>query len=147
MVNVLVLMLLAMTIFALLGMQLMGGQLGETRYHFDYFGPALISVFVLLTGNWYNPMMDAVERLGPQLVAYYVGVVTVGSYLIMNLFLVVLLQLFTVPDVTEAEGEHKSSQTAANIESDDAILINARRAAQLREFSSLRRISRHVSRN
>ena len=50
--NVLILMCLGMTIFALFGMQLFGGVLGETRYHFDYFGPALITVFVLLTGNW-----------------------------------------------------------------------------------------------
>lgn len=63
--NVLVLMLLCMTIFALLGMQLFGGQLGgsleggppDTRHHFDYFGPAMISVFVLLTGTWCAPYL------------------------------------------------------------------------------------------
>ena len=63
--NVLVLMALTMTIFSLLGMQLFGGKYPEAvgygppplkplpRSHFDYFGPAMITVFIAMTGNWY----------------------------------------------------------------------------------------------
>ena len=56
MTNVLVLMLLCMTIFSLLGMQFFGGKLGERgegpRRNFDYFGDAMTSVFIILTGTW-----------------------------------------------------------------------------------------------
>ena len=50
--------------FALLGMQLFGGQYNETtgygpppltpvpRYNFDYFVPAMLTCFVLATGGW-----------------------------------------------------------------------------------------------
>ena len=65
--NVLLLMTLMNTIFALLGMQLFGGQFNEAngygpppllpvpRYNFDYFVPALLSVFILTTGGWSAP--------------------------------------------------------------------------------------------
>ena len=89
--------------------------------------------------------MDAVEQLGPQLVAYYVSVVAVGSYLIMNLFLVVLLQLFTVPDVTDADSEERAKKIREKHHRGSTVLIDARRSAQLREFSGFRRTSRHVS--
>jgi hypothetical protein len=70
--NLLFLVLLIMTIFALLGMKYFGGaflsleqQGGETpRLHFDYFGPAMLSVFVVLTGAWVDGMEACAAAVG-----------------------------------------------------------------------------------
>ena len=84
MANMIVLMLVVVTICALLGMQLFGGQFSEEagyaphgsfcpgghcpdglneipRYHFDYFGPAMITSFVLMTGSWISPLGATLE--------------------------------------------------------------------------------------
>lgn len=84
-------------------MQLFGGKLAQSpdappfsRHHFDYFGPSMITVFILLTGTWYVPMMEVVECTSTVSALYFIAIVIIGTYLIMNLFLVVLLQLFTL---------------------------------------------------
>ena len=66
--NVIILVALINMIFALLGMQLFGGQFNEEfgygdplvdpalaplpRYNFDYFIPSIITVFIITTGGW-----------------------------------------------------------------------------------------------
>ena len=55
--NVVLLMVLAIIIFALLGKEFFGGKLnppsGElTRYHFDEFFPSVLTVFIILMGKW-----------------------------------------------------------------------------------------------
>ncbi|KOO31481.1 voltage-gated sodium channel [Chrysochromulina tobinii] len=105
--NVLLLMFLICTIFALLGMQLFGGQFSEEhgygdspllplpRYNFDYFGPALLSVFVLTTGVWFTPMLDGLNVGGPSAIIYYITATCIGTYILVNLLIAVLLELFT----------------------------------------------------
>ncbi|KOO27419.1 voltage-gated ion channel superfamily, partial [Chrysochromulina tobinii] len=104
--NVLILMFLICTVFALLGMQLFGGQFSEEhgygdspllplpRYNFDYFGPALLSVFVLTTGVWFTPMLDGLNVGGPSATIYYITVTCIGTYILVNLLIAVLLELF-----------------------------------------------------
>lgn len=71
--NVLVLFFLIVIIFALLGMQLFGGQFTPAvgyqrddlpRQNFDYFGPAMISVFDVMSGKWFEVTKHCVNATG-----------------------------------------------------------------------------------
>eukprot|EP00966_Prymnesium_polylepis_P009583 221134-Prymnesium_polylepis.2 len=55
-------------------------------------------------------MSEAVSHMSPVMAAYFVLIVLIGTYLIMNLFLVVLLQLFTL----EMSMDNKSMPTTAD---------------------------------
>jgi hypothetical protein len=68
------------------------------RYHFDYFMPAILSVFILTTGNWFHPMVLGIDVIGPAAAAYYILVMVIGTYILVNLFVAILLQLFSVDD-------------------------------------------------
>jgi hypothetical protein len=116
MANLFLLMLLFMFIFALLAMQLFGGMynpqtgystepclqgrcpdprlMEEPRYHFDYFVPALSSVFVLFTGEWVDAMVPAVGAVGLPAVFFFIFVVVIGRYLLINLLIAIVLSSF-----------------------------------------------------
>ena len=116
MMNISILMLVFMVIFSLLGMQIFGGQftpdrgfsrepcppagcadptlLPEPRFHFDYFVPAAMTVFVLMTGEWVDAMDPGIAAIGPVGSVYYAGVVLFGRYLIINLLVAIVLNAF-----------------------------------------------------
>ena len=58
------------------------------RWHFDYFVPAMMSVFVLMTGEWVDAMEPAVGAYGYSACLFFVMVILVGRYLIINLLIV-----------------------------------------------------------
>ena len=116
MLNILVLMGLVLLIFALLGMQLFGGAYDEAhgygpglrelpRGHFDYFGPAALSCFVMMTGSWYDMSIAAMEVVGPKVAFFFVVVVVVGFYLILNLFVAIVLEAFAEDADEDAPAE------------------------------------------
>ena len=97
-----ILLFLVTMIFALLGMQIFGGQFNEAhgygeedegfaplpRYHFDYFVPAMLTCFIVTTGAWYAPMLEGVNVIGPGAVFFFLVVVIIGTYVMMNLLVV-----------------------------------------------------------
>ena len=105
MANIMVLMGLVLFMFALLGMQLFGGAFDEEhgygpdgaelpRYHFDYFGPAMLTCLIIMTGSWYDATVSAMGVGGPSAALFVVLVVMVGCYLILNLFIAIVLHTF-----------------------------------------------------
>ena len=132
-----ILAFLLMTIFALLGKQLFGGMYdGSTgyssvpciggvcadpdledlpHYHFDYFGPALTTVLILVTGEWSDAMGPAAGVHGPVVAWYFVPVSLIGLFLLINLFIGVLLNEFQEED--EEVGADAEEQQAAVEES------------------------------
>ena len=134
--NVLILMFLICTIFALLGMQLFGGQFSEEhgygdsppllplpRYNFDYFGPALLSVFVLTTGGWFAPMLDGLRVGGPSAAIYYITATCIGTYILINLLIAVLLELFA--EDADADGEADAFQADSGAKAAEAAIAPA----------------------
>ena len=118
---------------ALLGMALFGGRLGHTegaaattRYHFDHFERAMLTVFVLMCGKWYEPMMATVEAarggsggsdVGGQAYLFFPIVGVLGAYLFATLLSALVLQLFTLeyfapPDITAANGANGAPATS-----------------------------------
>ena len=65
-----------------------------TRYHFDYCGPAMLTIFIVLTGEWVDAMDPGVGAVGPVASLFYLGVVVVGRYLIINLLIAIVLNAF-----------------------------------------------------
>ena len=127
--NVVFLIILAMFIFSLLGMQLFGGIYNEKagyslietscpggvcddgleekpRHHFDYCFPAMLTVFVLLTGEWIDALKPAADILGTGCASFFIFVVLLGKYLLINLLVAVILHEFQ-------EGESKESELAS----------------------------------
>lgn len=133
--NVFILLFLVTMIFALLGMQIFGGQFNEAhgygeedegfaplpRYHFDYFVPAMLTCFIVTTGAWYAPMLEGVNVIGPGAVFFFLVVVIIGTYVMMNLLVTVLLQLFATGGDDEAEESEIKSKIRSRPSSPDSI--------------------------
>ena len=108
--NMLVLFALLDLIFALLGMQLFGGSFGSyvtppdeddlPRTHFDYIGPSMLTTFVIMSGSWFDIMMTQ-EAVQPGNSWFFVVVLVIGTYLLLNIFITILLEQFAPPEEDE----------------------------------------------
>ena len=136
MTNVMLLTIIVTFMFALLGMQLFGGifnpetgysldfcmhdcadgLLPKPRYHFDSFAPAWVTIFILLTGEWVDAFTPAAAQLGPVVAAFYIGVVVVGKYLVLNLLIAVLVAEFA-GDEDGMEDPRDNQPPAGSLES------------------------------
>ena len=118
--NLFVLMLIFMLIFSLIGMQIFGGAFTPEngyslepcpgglcpdpslrplpRFHFNYFVPAIETVFVLMTGEWVDAMEPGVGAIGPVAAWYYTAVVLLGRYFLINLLVAIVLDSFAKDD-------------------------------------------------
>ena len=116
--NFAVLMLLFMYIYALIGMQLFAHRfhydkateqvievdavafsdpdlMYTARANFDTFTWAFTTIFQILSGeNWNTVMYDGWRASGLVAPLYFFGLVLIGSWLILNLFLAILLGNF-----------------------------------------------------
>ena len=113
--NFALLLLLFMFIYSLIGMQILSNRLhfdahsgipiaiGEDGYeeastprsHFDSFSWSMITVFQVLSGeNWNAIMYDGWRARGWVAVIYLLSLVVIGSFIVMNLFLAILLKKF-----------------------------------------------------
>ena len=126
--NIFVLIALFTFMVALLGMQLFGGiytpsngfssELCPTgicesgleekpHFHFDYCPPAMITIFILLTGEWVEIMEPTVDVLGNGVSIFFISVVLFGKLLLMNLLVAVILFEFA------GDGENEGSGSSA----------------------------------
>lgn len=90
-------------IYTLVGMELFSYTYEENqerqkpRLNFDYFSNALVSVIIVLIGeDWDKLMIDTmVDQKYPIAAAiYFVSLVIIGSMILLNLFLAILLKNF-----------------------------------------------------
>jgi len=130
MANIMILIVLCMFVFSLLGMQLFGGIYtiesgyspehcpGEVcdegleekpPFHFDYSMPGMITIFILLTGEWVQAMEPVVGLMGPWVAAFFILVVFIGKYLLINLLVAVILQEFSVDEDSPQSSPRKSA--------------------------------------
>ncbi|CAH8562620.1 unnamed protein product [Dicrocoelium dendriticum] len=117
--SLLFLLFLFMLIFALLGMQLFGGEFnfddGKPGQNFDTFVKALLTVFQTLTGEDWNAIMydgirsqGGVSNGGFIYCVYFVLLVLFGNYTLLNVFLAIAVDnLANAQELTAAEEEEK----------------------------------------
>ena len=60
----------------------------------------MLTVFVLLTGEWIDAMEPVADILGPHVCVFFIFVVILGKYLLMNLLIAVILNEFQDNDST-----------------------------------------------
>jgi len=64
----------------------------DKRLDFSTFGSSVLTVFVILTGKWVEPMRQFMGKYNDWAVAvYFIQINMIGSYMLLKLFLVILL--------------------------------------------------------
>ncbi|CAG5041777.1 unnamed protein product [Parnassius apollo] len=115
-ISLLFLLFLFILIFALLGMQLFGGQFnfedGTPPTNFNTFPIALLTVFQILTGEDWNEVMycgiqsQGGTQSGMLYALYFVILVLFGNYTLLNVFLAIAVDnLANAQELTAAEEE------------------------------------------
>ncbi|XRB04885.1 voltage-dependent calcium channel L type [Pycnococcus provasolii] len=94
---------LVIFVFSLLGMQMFGGKMGTgddlPRHNFDSFLWALVTVFQILTGeDWNAVMYDGVAGTSDVSVIYFILLLLIGNFVVVNLFVAILLSEFGTGD-------------------------------------------------
>ncbi|CAD7953105.1 unnamed protein product, partial [Amoebophrya sp. A25] len=109
--NLLILLLVVIYIFTLLGQSFFATTVTETtsanavinrnlfkclpRWHFDEFFWGVLSVFVLISGDaWESVMFDAIKARGYPYSLYFIFVLAVGVFVVLNVFLAILIGNF-----------------------------------------------------
>ncbi|CAF1363793.1 unnamed protein product [Adineta ricciae] len=121
-VSLLFLLFLFILIFALLGMQLFGGEFNfedETPLqNFNKFATALITVFQILTGEDWNEIMynginsqGGANGKGMVYSLYFVILVLFGNYTLLNVFLAIAVDnLANAHELTKDEEEEQAAE-------------------------------------
>lgn len=116
-ISLLFLLFLFLLIFALLGMQLFGGEFnfetGTPPANFNTIANALLTVFQILTGEDWNEVMyngirsqGGIERGGMVYSVYYIILVLFGNYTLLNVFLAIAVDnLANAQEMTAAQEE------------------------------------------
>eukprot|EP00966_Prymnesium_polylepis_P016336 376578-Prymnesium_polylepis.1 len=96
--------LLGLLIFisALLGMQIVGGRFTEQqgfedvpRTNFDSIVNSMFTVFVVVSGeNWNDVWTDTKAAVGWYTAPYFILLVVMGNYVVLNLFVAILFDSF-----------------------------------------------------
>ena len=110
---IIVLMLLFVFIFALLGMQIFGGQYNfgddvKIRTNFDSFWIAYVTVFQVMTvENWHLNMHESMRTNNPKFVTglYYIVWIFIGNFILLNLLLSIIFDAFLSADEEDAQIE------------------------------------------
>ena len=114
-----VVLLLFMVVYALIGMQLFGGEFGSLaagdlpRTHYDNLLWSFVTTFQILTGeNWNEVMYVGINKTGWLSVLYFVSLVVLGTYIVLNLFLGILIDNFRQDEDEECNPEEGIMQEA-----------------------------------
>ncbi|XP_064650227.1 voltage-dependent calcium channel type A subunit alpha-1-like isoform X7 [Lineus longissimus] len=149
-ISLLFLLFLFIVIFALLGMQLFGGEWnfpdGRPAQHFDTFNMALLTVFQILTGEDWNVVMyygiqsrGGVDGNGMWYSLYFIILVLFGNYTLLNVFLAIAVDnLANAQELTAAE-EEAEEEEERRIERLRSITINLIPSDSPTAYNSLRK--------
>ena len=81
------------------------GPSDQPRHNFDDIFWAFVTIFQVLTGeDWNRVMYDGMRTTGGIASVYFILLVVIGNYIVLNLFLAILLDNFSGLDVDEEEG-------------------------------------------
>ncbi|XP_038640700.1 calcium channel, voltage-dependent, P/Q type, alpha 1A subunit, b isoform X5 [Scyliorhinus canicula] len=119
-ISLLFLLFLFIVVFALLGMQLFGGQFnfesGTPSTNFDTFPAAIMTVFQILTGeDWNVVMYDGIESQGGVnrgmiSSVYFIVLTLFGNYTLLNVFLAIAVDnLANAQELTKDEQEEEEA--------------------------------------
>ena len=99
--NLAILVLLFLFVYSLIGKQFFHGDMlnddGElTRYHFNTTTDAMITMFIVLTGENWNEVMAIVLLSYPEksflTIMFFTSSMFIGNFMLLKLFLAILLK-------------------------------------------------------
>eukprot|EP01048_Picozoa_sp_COSAG05_P012676 COSAG05_NODE_1288_length_5275_cov_2.247488_2_plen_1217_part_00 len=141
--NLTLFIIFVVTVFAIMGMHLLGGSDerggldGPTGVHavqrrtYEKFGRSWLMAFQTLTGDdWCNQMYAYVNMEGWHAAIFYAIVFIFNNYVLMNLFVAVILENFAI---AEEEKNEKQLKDERNVRNEVARDQEARRAAKEQE--------------
>ena len=110
-----ILLFLFMFTYVLLGMELFANRVKynandkydltdgtSPRENFDSFWNALLTIFIVLTGeNWDSIMYSFARPFGAEAVVFFVSFIIIGQMILLNLFLAILLKNFDESKVVD----------------------------------------------
>ncbi|XP_035763902.1 voltage-dependent P/Q-type calcium channel subunit alpha-1A-like isoform X2 [Neolamprologus brichardi] len=119
-ISLLFLLFLFIVVFALLGMQLFGGQFnfenGTPPTNFDTFPAAIMTVFQILTGeDWNMVMYDGIKsqggvNKGMAFSVFFIVLTLFGNYTLLNVFLAIAVDnLANAQELTKDEQEEEEA--------------------------------------
>ncbi|XP_064856757.1 voltage-dependent P/Q-type calcium channel subunit alpha-1A-like [Oncorhynchus nerka] len=122
-ISLLFLLFLFIVVFALLGMQLFGGQFnfegGTPATNFDTFPAAIMTVFQILTGeDWNMVMYDGIKsqggvNSGMAYSVFFIVLTLFGNYTLLNVFLAIAVDnLANAQELTKDEEEQEEAANA-----------------------------------
>ena len=116
------------------------GASDQPRHHFDDFFWAFITIFQVLTGeNWNEVMYDGMRTKGDAACLYFILLVVIGNYIVLNLFLAILLDNFADMDSsgeTAAETAAREKRKAADLQRKKEVALE-RRKTRREEWTKL----------
>ncbi|XP_061741447.1 voltage-dependent P/Q-type calcium channel subunit alpha-1A isoform X2 [Nerophis ophidion] len=143
-ISLLFLLFLFIVVFALLGMQLFGGQFnfenGTPPTNFDTFPAAIMTVFQILTGeDWNMVMYDGIKsqggvNKGMAFSIFFIVLTLFGNYTLLNVFLAIAVDnLANAQELTkdEQEEEEAASQKIALQKAKEVAEVSPLSAANL----------------
>uniref|UniRef100_UPI0037E81DB7 calcium channel, voltage-dependent, P/Q type, alpha 1A subunit, b isoform X1 n=1 Tax=Semicossyphus pulcher TaxID=241346 RepID=UPI0037E81DB7 len=144
-VSLLFLLFLFIVVFALLGMQLFGGQFnfeeGTPPTNFDTFAAAIMTVFQILTGeDWNMVMYDGIKSQGGVndkgmiFCIFFIVLTLFGNYTLLNVFLAIAVDnLANAQELTkdEEEQEEAANQKTAMQKAKEVAEVSPLSAANL----------------
>eukprot|EP00794_Sanderia_malayensis_P006128 gene6128-6833_t len=126
--SLMLLLVLFLVIFALLGMTLFGGKFAQrespSRTNFDDFWNSFLAVFQILTGEDWNAVMyeGVIANGGPKkwdgliLSLYFVGLVIIGNYVLLNVFLAIAVDNLTQADLLGGDEDKEEEDREKHLE-------------------------------
>jgi hypothetical protein len=78
------------------------GLLEKPEYHFDHWYMAMITIFMLSTGKWVHAMEPIAEAVGLGCGFFFVGVVVLGKYMLLNFLISVIIVEFSITSTEQA---------------------------------------------
>lgn len=104
----LLLLLLYLYVFSVMGMQIFGGKFffsdSYPRWNFDNLWSSFLAMFLVLTGeSWPSVMADGIRAQGWGASLFFVIFLSLGQWIVLNLFLALLLQAFDDDDDDDEE--------------------------------------------
>ncbi|XP_077059792.1 calcium channel, voltage-dependent, P/Q type, alpha 1A subunit, b isoform X3 [Siphateles boraxobius] len=140
-ISLLFLLFLFIVVFALLGMQLFGGQFnfeqGTPPTNFDTFPAAIMTVFQILTGeDWNVVMYDGIESQGGVdkgmiFSVFFIVLTLFGNYTLLNVFLAI-----AVDNLANAQELTKDEQQEEEATSQKLALQKAKEVAEVSPLSA-----------
>jgi len=87
----------------------------KSRYSFSSTGEALVTVFIILTGENWNEVMILVIKQTKSFTSsiFFIFLMMIGNFMLLNLFLAILLK--SISDIGNDEDE-EAGKEEANIE-------------------------------